>query len=437
MSDTTPDNSTPSEHLTSNATPSTTKASLTIIFVTVFIDLLGFGIVLPLLPRYGKYLEASNVTLGLLMASFSMMQFLFAPWWGKLSDRIGRRPVLIIGLLGSTCSYALFGYASSLRKGEPLMGLSALHWLFISRIGAGIAGATLSTAQAYIADCTDEKNRGKGMALIGAAFGIGFTFGPLIGAAFVSDTLDDSLSPAPGYVASVLSGLALLSAIFVLRESLTEENRATAAERSRKFSLRDLSQALTRPVVGAILICSFLCISAFALFETTLSLLTRDLHFPERDNFYIFAFVGFTMALSQGMFVRRMMPKWGEQRMGFTGLVLLILGLILTIAAAQSGSKAMLFAVLPVCVVGFSGINPSINSLLSLNSPAEEQGKMLGVGQSVSSLARIVGSFFGPWLYVGFTRNHAYMTGVGLLILATVLFSQIKSKIPATANFES
>ena len=143
------------------------KSPLLIIFVTVFIDLLGFGIVLPLLPRYGDYFGLDQL-LGPLMASFSAMQFLFAPLWGRLSDRIGRRPVLLVGLAGSTVFYGLFGLATSLGKDGELLGLSVIPWLFITRIGAGIAGATIPTAQAYIADSTTPETRGKGMAIIGA-----------------------------------------------------------------------------------------------------------------------------------------------------------------------------------------------------------------------------------------------------------------------------
>jgi len=171
----------------SNQPVSAGRGTLLVVFLTVFIDLLGFGIVLPLLPRYGAWFSASGWQLGALMASFSAMQFLFAPLWGGLSDRVGRRPILMLGLLGSAWSYGLFGYVSSQGREFQWLGLGALAWLFIARIGAGIAGATISTAQAVIADCTEAKNRGRGMAMIGAAFGIGFTFGPLIGAACVSE----------------------------------------------------------------------------------------------------------------------------------------------------------------------------------------------------------------------------------------------------------
>ncbi len=199
------------------------KASLLVIFLTVFIDLLGFGIVVPLLPVYAHEfgVDEHGIELGLLMASFSAMQFIFAPLWGRLSDRIGRRPVLIIGLVGSTFFYAMFGLATIWRS---------LTWLFITRLGAGIAGATISTTQAYIADVTSLETRQKGMALIGAAFGLGFTFGPLLAAAAVVSAGNQELSPAPGFAASVLSGVALLLAIFLLPESLRAGDAARAPQ---------------------------------------------------------------------------------------------------------------------------------------------------------------------------------------------------------------
>ncbi|MGH7127469.1 MAG: MFS transporter, partial [Planctomycetaceae bacterium] len=233
------------------------KASLAVVFVTVFIDLLGFGIVLPLLPRYGDFFITESeptergLILGLLMSSFSVMQFVFAPVWGRVSDRIGRRPVLIVGLAGSTASYALFGVATGLGREGELLGVGALAWLFISRIGAGLAGATISTAQAYIADVTGARERAKGMALIGAAFGVGFTFGPLLGAAFVSDDPNAPPSAMPGYVASVLSGLAMLSAIVVLPESLRPDSAPAAMA---WFDVSGFRRAFSQRTVGLILL---------------------------------------------------------------------------------------------------------------------------------------------------------------------------------------
>jgi MFS family permease len=403
-------------------TLSKSKAPLLIIFITVFIDLLGFGIVLPLLPRYAKHFEASGQTLGLLMASFSAMQFLFAPLWGRLSDRIGRRPVLMLGLAGSTVFYGLFGYATSLGSGGQMLGLGVLPWLFICRIGAGIAGATIPTAQAYIADVTGPTERAKGMALIGAAFGIGFTFGPLLGAAFLG--VSSGPSPAPGYVASVLSGLAFLSSVFLLPESLRSD---VAREARHWLDLKALRAALTLPSIGLLLFTIFLTTFAFAQFESTLSLLTDHLGLADKYNYFVFAYIGFILSLSQGILVRRLVPKVGEFKMAVAGTLLMTAGLLLIGVAGHSGSRPMLYAVLPICVVGFSALTPSLQGLLSRRTAASQQGGILGVGQSMSALARIL----GPWIGMQLNEKQItlpYWVGAGIMAAGVLLTLLLRSE---------
>ena len=402
------------------------RKPLLIIFITVFIDLLGFAIVLPLLPRYGRHFEATKFELGLLMASFSAMQFLFAPLWGRLSDRIGRRPVLIVGLAGSTIFYTLFALVTQYGNAGPILGLSPLIWLFITRSGAGIAGATIPTAQAYIADSTDEKSRGKGMAIIGAAFGIGFTFGPLLGAWFVSNDASGVPSPAPGYVAAALSALATLAAIVLLPESLKSD---AASRPARKwFDAGAFSKAMSRPHVGLLLATIFLTTFAFAQFETTLSLLTKDLGVGDQSNFYVFAYIGLILTLAQGMLVRRLLPKLGEFRMALIGTTLMMagLGLIGVAAASTNGGMSLLWYVLPVCVVGFSCTTPSLNSLLSLNTRDDQQGEVLGVGQSVSSLARILGPIAGLSL-LEYGRSLPYWMATGLMAVGLLMVFGLRS----------
>lgn len=388
------------------------KSGLLIIFVTVFIDLLGFGIVLPLLPRYGRHFDAHGGILALLMASFSAMQFVFSPIWGRVSDRVGRRPILILGLAGSCLSYALFGLASSLTPTSRLLGLSPLAWMFITRIGAGIAGATISTAQAYIADVTSAAERGRGMALIGAAFGIGFTFGPLLGAAFVSADPHAPPSPAAGYVASVLSGVALLSAIFVLPESLRREN---ATPQHGWFMLSNMGNALARPSIAPILFATFFTTFAFAQFESTLALLTQNFGLADIYNFFVFAYVGFILALSQGLLVRQFIPKLGEFRMSLIGTICMAVGLVGVGIASRQQSLTFLCAIIPVCVIGFSALTPSLQSLLSRRSAASEQGGILGVGQGIAAVARILGPFCGILL---FERAASYPYWAGAIIMA-------------------
>ena len=418
------------------------RSPLLIIFITVFIDLLGFGIVLPLLPRYAKHFETSGPTLGLLMASFSAMQFLFAPIWGRISDRVGRRPILVLGLAGSAFFYALFGYATSLGAQGELLGLSVVPWLFICRIGAGIAGATIPTAQAYIADVTGPAERAKGMALIGAAFGIGFTFGPLLGAAFlpgsdapaamvesVSVAADIATDPeaegavhappssAPGYVASVLSTMALLSALFLLPESLRPDTRAPERH---WFEFGTLHRAVQNPGVGLVLFSMFLTTFAFAQFESTLSLLTKALGLADRNNYFVFAYIGFILSLSQGLLVRRLVPRIGELAMTRMGTLLMTVGLVLIGLSGYSKSREMLYSVLPIAVIGFSAVTPSLQSLLSRHTAASEQGGVLGLGQSITALARILGPMLGLTLT---DRNIVwpYWAGAALMALSVLL----------------
>lgn len=454
------------------------KTTLLIVFVVVFIDLLGFGIVLPLLPRYGEHFSASKMQLGLLMASFSAMQFLFAPMWGALSDRIGRRPVLLVGLLGSTVAYAMFGVATSLGRDGTLLGIGALAWLFITRIAAGIAGATIATAQAVIADSTGAKGRGKGMALIGAAFGIGFTFGPLIGAGCTSGNVSLSLnddqyaavqaweqgdssmsadqlvtelkehgdlsqadsesaaqmletplprsevreillsppSAMPGYVAAVLSGLAFLLAVARLPESRTATEESAARRHGGLLQLGVLARHLTGGRFTAVLLSIFITTFAFAQFESTLSLLTREFGYSSRRNFLLFAYIGAVLMVGQGMLVRRLLPKTGEFKMALCGVALMTVGfLLIALTGNRTLPASSLWLILPVVTIGFSAVTPSLQSILSQTASDDEQGAVLGTGQSLSSLARILGPYVGIQM-LDISAASPYFTGAALMV---------------------
>ena len=262
--------------------------SLLVIFLTVFIDLLGFGMVIPLLPLYADQftVDEGGWQLGLLMASYSAMQFVFAPFWGRLSDRVGRRPVLMVGLGGSVIFYALFGIATVLQS---------FALLFVARLGAGVAGATISTAQAYIADCTTVETRPKGMALIGMAFGLGFTFGPLLG--FLAVPNRDAIpGPGPGYFAAGLSLFALVLAIRWLPES---KHASSEKAHGTMFDFGAFRTALAVPSIGLVLLAIFVCLFSFANFETTLSLLikasdeTAPFTFSWGQVCLTYAFIGF------------------------------------------------------------------------------------------------------------------------------------------------
>ena len=420
--------------------------SLLVIFLTVFVDLLGFGMVLPLLPLYANQFRTddSGWMLGGLMASFSVMQFLCSPLWGRLSDRIGRRPVLMIGLAGSVVFYALFGVASIMES----------YWmLLLTRIGAGISGATISTAQAYIADSTSLETRPKGMALIGMAFGMGFTFGPLLGAFAVGPELDVATSamkvdqavqqstplegeisiardeqtpgsqlenpgPWPGFVASLLSACALFMAIFWLPES----RQPGGHKASRKvFDFESFFTAIATPSIGPLLLTVFVCVFSFAQYEVTLSLLIKEtFDFSFRQVCFTFASIGLTLAIIQGGLVRRIAGRVSESVMASTGAVIQAAGFGLAIVGVRQESVGLLFVAMPVVVLGFSLMQPNLNSLLSRRSSPARQGMILGVGQSVSSLARIVGSLVGIPL-LRYQVDSPYYLAAGLMLMGSVL----------------
>ncbi len=392
------------------------RGSLLVIFLTVFIDLLGFGIVLPLLPIYAQdfTLDESGLQLGLLMASFSAMQFLFAPVWGRLSDRIGRRPVILIGLLGSVIFYTLFGVAT-IRKSMVL--------LFVSRIGAGLAGATISTAQAYIADSTSLENRPRGMALVGVAFGLGFTFGPLLGYLAVPTGTGDP-GPWPGFAAAILSAVALALAIFCLPESL---HPGSQRAHPKFIDFGAFQNALRVPSIGPLLLSIFVCVFAFASFETTLSLMINGKTDPQAFSFTFrgvcltYAYIGFVLALVQGGIVRRVSGRIHEGPLALFGALAKVVGFFLLVWAVRDSSVPMLLLSLTVIVVGFAFLTPTLNSLVSRRSDPARQGGILGVGQSVSSLARILGSAIGiPLMKINLVSplyTAAALMSVGFLLI--------------------
>lgn len=373
------------------------RSPLLAVFLTVVIDLLGFGIVLPLLPLYGKLYDAQGSTLALLFISFSGMQFLAAPLWGRLSDRFGRRPIILLGLWGSAGSYALFGIA-------PLTE-APLAVLFASRLLAGTFGGTISTASAYIADVTPREERARGMALIGAAFGIGFTIGPAIGG--LGDLLSRS---APGFIASGFSILALLYAL----KNLPEPERHARHTSRVWLDVGAVKTALARQAVPHLLTTGFVAVACFALLESTLSLLGKEVYdFSPFEVGLLFSYLGFWSAVNQGVVVRRLLKRVGEETLLVVGPILLGVGLL---GIGLADSLWMLALISPLPVLGFGMITPSTSSLLSRRTPPTEQGGMLGLNQSLQSLARIIGPYAGISLFE-LSAPLPFYLGAGIALL--------------------
>jgi MFS family permease len=427
------------------------RGALVTVFLVVFIDLLGFGIVLPLLPLFAeRYLEViwvgsehghlRGMLLGLLMASFSAMQFIFAPLWGRASDRLGRRPILLLGLATSVVFYSLFGFASDFPAAQAVL---AVVLLFIARLGAGIGGATIPTAQAVIADCTPPEKRKVGMALIGAAFGIGFTFGPLVG--FGSLKLFPEALGSLGYTAAGLSFLAFLLGLFILPE--TRQFGKEPPHRRGWFSIHDTLEVLRMPSIGILILLFFLTTLGFSSFEPTLALLNQFILGLSKDqNFLVFAYVGLILLFTQGFLYRRLARRLHEESFILMGICLMGLGLLLLggmvylaparpQVSAHSATETIpgstevtvgwpllagILASLTAAVIGFAFLTPSAQALISRRSDPERQGEVLGVNQSMSALARIFGGFLGPFLFLAHP-SHLLPYGVGALLILAML----------------
>jgi MFS transporter, DHA1 family, tetracycline resistance protein len=429
--------------------PSTAaRGPLLVVFLTVFIDLLGFGIVLPVLPRQAApYLDALGLSveagsggavLGILFSVFSLMQFVFSPIWGRLSDRIGRRPILLLSLTGSVVFYALYGLAVSAPVEPPpsrSAALLALGLILLARIGAGIAGASVGTAAAVIADCTTPENRARGMALIGIAFGGGFTLGPLI--AYFGLAVFDEARWGVGAIASLLSFVALLIALFVFRET----RRPGGAAAKEFFSARRSLAVLQMPTVGGLVLVYFLSIFAMAGFESTLALLTQKAFGMSDDaNFLVFAAIGFVLLLAGGCY-RPLAKRLPERRLLATGVTLMLVGLgaLAAVAAGVTGRGLVagagnpwrwaFYAAAAVAVCGFAFINPSVSALISRRADPERQGEVLGVNQSFASLARILGPLAGMTLFsLHPSRVLPYALSAAVLLAVASLLPRVTSE---------
>ncbi|HSH95138.1 MAG TPA: MFS transporter, partial [Roseimicrobium sp.] len=382
------------------------KPSLAVIFLTVFIDLIGFGIVLPLLPIFANTLNASGLVIGLLMAAYSAMQFIFAPIWGRLSDRHGRRPILLISTAGAAVSYAIFAI------GSGQTGTTALILLFSSRLFAGICGANITVAQAYIADITPPELRSKKMGLIGMAFGLGFIFGPALGGLGLKFSIS-----APGWIAAGLCAFNFFFAFARLPESWHPGQSATTTPRPR---LEQFLVTIRRPGIGMLVMVFFLATFSFTCFETTLGLLVSQnfnlkfedikgvVHNFDHRVVYLYTFCGVVGALVQGGPLGRIVKKFGEPVLIAASLVLVAVSLA---PMPYVKTWPLLLVVLAVLSIGSSLTRAPVFGLLSIMAPADEQGATIGVAQSAGSLARIAGPIFAATAF-------AFMPALPYLVCA-------------------
>jgi multidrug resistance protein len=381
---------------------------MAVIFLTVFLDLLGFGIVIPILPLYAERMNATKLDTGWLLAIYSVMQLFFSPIWGRLSDRAGRRPILLISILGSCGSQIGYAFAPS------------FGWLMVARAFAGACGANVTAAQAYVADCTDARSRAAGMGTLGAALGLGFVFGPAVGG-FLSRT-----SPTlPFLVAGALAGLNFVLAYFILEEPRPAAERTHA----RTLTWDALARAVASPRLRTVLLLYFLVTFGFANLEGTFSLfLESRFQYGRREASYLFAYIGVLIVLVQGGLVRRLVPRVGERALVITGTLLMGAGFLLMYLPV---SLANLLIAVGVIAVGNALNTPSLSSLISRAAGGDQQGGVLGVSQALGALARIAGPILGTW-QLGFDDRTPYVTG-GAIMLAASLYAAALVRQPAPA----
>ena len=396
------------------------RSPLIIIFVTIFIDLVGFGIVIPVLPLYAEKFGASEAVIGLLVASYSAMQFVFAPLLGRLSDRIGRRPVLLVSMIGTSLGFLLMGFANTL-------------WvLFVARIIDGITGGNISTAQAYIADVTPPEERSRGMGLIGAAFGLGFVVGPVIGG------LMSHISPgAPFLFAAGLAAANATALFFLLPESLSSQHRTGASKRASIFQI--ISEAGSR-TMGVVMAASFFSTVSFAMLTATYALFAKHrFGFDAWRTGLLFGYVGILGAVIQGGLIGRLVKLFGDKALAVAGTAVFAVSMFML---PLSPSTSLLILLSGGIAVGNSLMTPTLNGLASKSVSPAAQGRVMGVMSSVASLARIIGPLFGGWLLERDTNRGAENYGVtpywvsGSIMLVALVLAMTLPSVEASKSQE-
>lgn len=381
------------------------RASRLVLLATVFFDLLGFGIVIPFLPMYAARLGVGAGAIGLILSAYSAMQFICAPLLGRLSDRIGRRPVIMLGLLGSSLSYLIYAFASSFAG------------LLISRAVHGACAATISTAQAYIADTTEESKRAHAMGMIGAAFGLGFVLGPALGGLLGAASLR-----TPVLFAAALTFANLIFAALRLPESHRPGQAPQAggdgrvATGSRPLLLRGLGRHRGSAQLFAV---AFLLTFAIAALEATFALTVPAVYgYAAAGVGGLLAFAGLMQAVAQGYLIGKLVPRIGESALLVAGAAMLAAGLA---PFGSWRSHAAPYAMLVLIAMGYGFGSTSAAALISRRTARELQGEALGLNQSVLSLARIVGPLAGGVIYQAMGPGAPYLSGAAVALVAMAL----------------
>ena len=389
------------------------KTSLLVLFLTVFMDLIGFGMVIPFLPFYAREYHASGFVVGAIVGVYSIMQFFFAPVWGRLSDRYGRRPVILMSLATSCCGYLLF----SMSRGIGL--------LFLSRVIAGAGGANIGTAQAYITDVTAPEERARYMGLIGAAFGAGFILGPplsvaawTVGAHFhVHDNF------FPGVVASTLSFIALAIAFTSLGESKPPD-LVPRGSRPPQFDTKIWSEVFSHALLGAAISALFLTLLGVSGMETSVTLHARDrFNFQQKDMAYFFLFMGIIVVIIQGALIGKFAKRLGEKTLVVIGTVAFTIGFA---AVPSIWRVPLLYGVAFFIAIGQGLTYPSLTSLVSKAAPPQDRGSILGLATSVGSLARFVGPIFSGYLYDLAGARGAFYGAAVLTLISCIVSTTLK-----------
>ncbi len=407
-----------------------TTARLGPVFLTVLLDLLGFGLVLPFLAKEARdVFGVSAFTATLLGAVYSLAQFVFVPVWGRVSDTVGRRPVLLWSIAGTSLGMAALG--------AGLAWSGSIAWLFVARIFTGIATANLGTASAYIADVTKPEDRAKGMGLIGVAFGLGFIFGPALGGTLARIAVNGHHGVVPCFVAAGLSVVNLGWAFFGVPESLPPARRSSVPRRTLvPLNPHALRETFALPGVGLAIALNFLVIVSFTNLDQTFTFFCGDLFgIDERGTGAILAFIGVVAALTQGGLVRPLSKRVSEVPLMRAGVALQAVAFAGFVAAGSLHAAALIYASGAVLAVGNGLTQPTTSAFVSRRAPPERQGATLGLHQSFASLARAFGPAAGGWLYgnVGSTAPYAAASAGMVVAFALALGLRTGPAVAPTA----